>query len=210
MCGLLFLFGAYLIGSVPTGLLLARLMGGPDPSHGGSGNIGATNVGRLLGKGAGLLTLGGDILKGAAPPLAAGWLAAGAPAAPAYVMLAGAGAVLGHVYPLFLGLKGGKGVATAAGVFLVVSPLALLAAGLVFALLVWRWRYVSLGSIGAALSLPAAVWASGGEPAYVALAVGVGALVITRHRDNISRLRQGREHRLGASRTGGIGPLGMI
>ncbi len=198
MCGLLFLFGAYLIGSIPTGLIVARLTGrGVDPRTEGSGNIGATNVGRLLGKGPGLLTLAGDVLKGAAGPLLAGWLAASSPAEAGYVALAGAGAVLGHVYPMFLNFKGGKGVATAAGVFIVLAPLAWLCAAGVFAGLLWRWRYVSLGSIGAALSLPVAVLFLGGEPAYVLLAVGVAALIISRHWDNISRLRQGREHRLG-------------
>ncbi len=198
MCGFFFLFGAYLIGSIPTGLIVARLAGrGVDPRRQGSGNIGATNVGRLLGKGPGLLTLAGDVLKGAAPPLLAGWLAAGAPGEAGYVALAGAGAVLGHVYPVFLSFRGGKGVATAAGVFLAIAPLALLGAAAVFGLLVWRWRYVSLGSIGAAFSLPVAVILLGGEPAYGLLAAAVAALVISRHRDNIGRLREGREHRLG-------------
>lgn len=200
MCGLIFLFGAYLIGSIPTGLLVARLLGGVDPRGGGSGNIGATNVGRLLGKGPGLATLAGDILKGAAGPWLAGSLAAGATGEPIYVALAGAGAVLGHIYPIFLGLRGGKGVATAAGVFLVVAPGAVGVAALAFALLVWRWRYVSLGSIGAAAVLPAAVWWLGANPAHVVLAVGVAALVIARHRENIERLRTGRENRLGQRR----------
>ena len=204
MCGLLFLFGAYLIGSIPTGLLIARLWGGVDPRSGGSGNIGATNVGRLMGKGPGLVTLAGDVLKGAAPPLLAGWVAAGSPAASAYIALAGAGAVLGHIYPLFLGLKGGKGVATAAGVFLVLAPLAVLAAGVLFGLLVWRWRYVSLGSVGAAAALPLGVWLLGGEAAYVVLAACVAALVIGRHRENIERLRAGREPHLGRRTEAGI------
>lgn len=197
MCGFLFLFGAYLIGSVPTGLIVARLLGGTDPRTQGSGNIGATNVGRVLGKGPGLIVLAGDILKGVAGPWLAGYIAAGSPAAPGFVALAGAGAVLGHIYPIFLNMKGGKGVATAAGVFLVVAPAALLAAAGVFGLLVWRWRYVSLGSIGAALSLPVAAALTGAQPVYVVLAAGVGALVVARHKDNIARLRQGREHRLG-------------
>jgi glycerol-3-phosphate acyltransferase PlsY len=202
MCGFLFLFGAYLIGSIPTGLIVARLAGGTDPRSQGSGNIGATNVGRVLGRGAGLITLAGDVLKGAAGPLLAGWVVAGSPDAPAFMALAGAGAVMGHIYPLFLGLKGGKGVATAAGVFLVLSPLSLSIAAAVFALLVWRWRYVSLGSIGAALALPVGVLATGGEPAYAFLAGGVAALVVTRHRENITRLRQGREMRLGQRAAG--------
>ena len=203
MCGFLFFFTAYLIGSVPTGLLVARLCGGADPRSGGSGNIGATNVGRLLGKGPGLLTLAGDILKGMAGPLLAGWVAAGSPAAPAFIALAGAGAVLGHIYPMFLGFRGGKGVATAAGVFLVVAPLALVAAAGVFGLLVYRWRYVSLGSMGAAASLPVAAILTGAEPAYSLLAAGVAALIVARHRENIGRLRQGREHRLGERRAAG-------
>jgi glycerol-3-phosphate acyltransferase PlsY len=198
MCGLLFLFAAYLIGSIPSGLIVARLTGSSvDPRRFGSGNIGATNVGRTLGRTAGLLTLAGDIAKGALPALAAGWLAAGSPAQAACVALAGAGAVLGHIWPLFLGFNGGKGVATAAGVFLAVSPLALVTAAAVFGLLVWRFRYVSLGSVGAALTLPVATWLWGAEPAYTGLAVLVAALVVGRHRENIRRLREGREHRLG-------------
>ncbi|MFH0809578.1 MAG: glycerol-3-phosphate 1-O-acyltransferase PlsY [Pseudomonadota bacterium] len=197
MYALLFL-AAYLIGSIPSGLIVAGFGGrGIDPRQCGSGNIGATNVARVLGRRAGLITLAGDVLKGALPPLVGGWLAAGAAGQPYYMAAAGAGAVLGHVCPVFLRFKGGKGVATAAGVFLVVAPLALLGAAGVFALLVWRWRYVSLGSVGAALALPVGVWAATRSLPFSVLATLIGLLVVSRHHANLARLREGTEHRVG-------------
>ena len=139
------LVGAYLLGSVPTGLLLARSMG-INIRECGSGNIGATNVYRTAGKKLGIMTLVGDCLKGLIPVLIAQALGL----FPMWVAAVGLAAFLGHVYTVFLGFKGGKGVATALGVLLGTAPLAVLFGILVFAAVLYQWRYVSLASISAA------------------------------------------------------------
>lgn len=185
--------GAYLLGSIPTGLLLAKAAG-VDIRATGSGNIGATNVYRTLGRTVGVLTLVGDCLKGLLPVLAARYLGV----TDAWIAAAGLAAFLGHVYTVFLGFKGGKGVATALGVFLGVSPPAVLFAVAIFALLVWKWRYISLGSISAAAAMPILVALLDRRPALVGMTVVVAALVIWKHRENISRLRAGTENRFKA------------
>ena len=143
---------AYLLGSIPTGLLLARAFG-VDIRSAGSGNIGATNVYRTLGRKFGIMTLAGDCLKGLVPVLAARYLGVSA----GWLALTGSAAFLGHVYTVFLGFKGGKGVATALGVFLGVSPLAVPVSLAIFSLVLWKWRYVSLASITAAAAMPVIV-----------------------------------------------------
>ncbi len=185
--------GAYLLGSVPTGLLLAKAAG-VDIRAAGSGNIGATNVYRTLGRTVGVLTLVGDCLKGLLPVLAARYLGV----TDAWIAAAGLAAFLGHVYTIFLGFKGGKGVATALGVFLGVSPLAVLFAVAIFALLVWKWRYISLGSISAASAMPILVALLDRRPLLVGMTVVVATLVIWKHRENIGRLRDGTENRFKA------------
>jgi glycerol-3-phosphate acyltransferase PlsY len=185
--------GAYLLGSVPTGLLLAKAAG-IDIRATGSGNIGATNVYRTLGRTVGVLTLVGDCLKGLLPVLAARYLGL----TDAWIAAAGLAAFLGHVYTVFLGFKGGKGVATALGVFLGVSPLAVLFAVAIFALLVWKWRYISLGSISAAAAMPILVALLDRRPTLVVMTVVVAALVIWKHKENIGRLRAGTENRFKA------------
>ncbi len=182
---------AYLLGSVPFGILFARLFGGADPRTMGSGNIGATNVRRAAGKAAGALTLAADILKGAAPAYVA--TALGLP--PVYVAAAGFAAFLGHLYPLFLGFRGGKGVATACGVMFVISPLATVLALLVFIAAVAAKRYVSLGSMLAAASMPLFLYLSGRED-FVGLGVLIALFIILKHRANIRRLLAGEENRL--------------
>ncbi|HEX8719573.1 MAG TPA: glycerol-3-phosphate 1-O-acyltransferase PlsY [Pyrinomonadaceae bacterium] len=192
---------AYLLGSIPFGYLLVRLRGGGDVRETGSGGTGATNVTRRAGRGAGLLTLLLDALKGmAAVLLARAALGAGAEW---WVCAAGACAVLGHVFPVWLRFRGGKGVATGLGVFLVLAPLATLCALLVFLGVVWLWRYVSLGSIAAACALPAAVWALSSlgisdraAPPLLALAATGAALIVFMHRANVGRLLRGEESRL--------------
>jgi glycerol-3-phosphate acyltransferase PlsY len=180
---------AYLLGSISFGLLLTRVYGGGDLRRSGSGNIGATNVVRTLGKTAGILTLLGDGAKGLlAVCLAQAW--GQAPALPAVAALA---AVLGHIFPLYHGFRGGKGVATALGVLLPTMPLPLLGGVLVWLVVVVIWRYVSAGSMLAALVVPllAALWS---YPTSLVLAAGlVALLVLYKHRDNLHRLRQGRE-----------------
>lgn len=192
------LAAAYLLGSIPFGLLISRLLGGPDLRKSGSGNIGATNALRSGGFVVGLSTLALDIAKGAAGCLLAAkiagppegwspWLAGAIIAAP----------VLGHCFPLWLGFRGGKGVATAAGVLAVSEPLVLAAAAVAFLALALPTRYVSLGSMAAAVaSALAAVWMEGLSSLSAGVAV-VALVVLIRHRENISRLLGGREGKLG-------------
>ena len=189
----LLLISAYLLGSVPTGLLLARAMG-VNIRETGSGNIGATNVYRTMGRKVGILTLIGDCLKGLIPVLVAKWL--GLP--PVWVAAIGLAAFLGHVYTIFLCFKGGKGVATALGVFLGTSPLSVLFAVAVFALVLYRWRYVSLASVAAAAFIPVIVWLIGCSPEMTAMSFVIAAVVIFRHRENIGRLRAGTENKFKA------------
>ncbi|RII26378.1 MAG: acyl-phosphate glycerol 3-phosphate acyltransferase [Geobacter sp.] len=186
--------GAYLVGSVPTGLLLAKLIGGVDIRNAGSGNIGATNVYRTLGRKVGIITLVGDCLKGLLPVVFARQM--GLPVE--WVAVIGAAAFLGHVYTIFLGFKGGKGVATALGVFLALAPLAVLGALAVFIIVILKWRYVSLASISAAAAMPVFIILQGNHPSVVAMTLMIAALVIYKHRENIGRLRDGTESKFKA------------
>lgn len=191
---LLFVLCAYLMGSIPTGLLLARAFGGVDIRTQGSGNIGATNVYRTLGRKVGILTLIGDCLKGLIPVLAAKWI--GLP--DVWIAAVGLTAFLGHIFPVFLRFRGGKGVATALGVFLAASPLAVLAALGVFIVVLVSWRYVSLASITAAAAMPALAALIDRKPMIVAMSLVIAAIVIAKHHQNISRLRNGTESRFKA------------
>ncbi len=185
----------YLLGSVPVGVVVGRLLYGVDPRTAGSRNIGATNVTRVAGRKAGLITLAGDILKGTLPVVMA--MALGLE--PLWVALSGFSAFVGHLFPLFLGFKGGKGVATACGMFLPIVPLPLLISALVFAGLVAVTRYVSVGSMTASVALPLFIYLTGGNREYVWIAVVVSLLVIIKHRDNIERLLRGEENRFSLS-----------
>ena len=179
---------SYLLGSVPSGFLVGS-SAGVDVRGEGSGNIGATNVARTLGWKKGLLTLGFDVAKGFLPVLAAQLLDLGAGAAAA----AGLAAFAGHLYPVFLGFKGGKGVATAAGVYIAAMPLGILVLVGAFALVVVASRRVSPASMAAAVLAPAVAWALSypQEVAWMSLVIGV--LVVVRHRENIRRLVAGEE-----------------
>jgi glycerol-3-phosphate acyltransferase PlsY len=190
---ILLLIGAYLLGSVPTGLLLAKALG-VNIREAGSGNIGATNVYRTIGRKLGILTLVGDCLKGLIPVLIAKWL----DLPDVWVAAIGLAALLGHVFTIFLGFKGGKGVATALGVFLGTSPLSVLVAIVVFALVLYIWRYVSLASIIAAALIPGIVRILGGKPELILMSLAIAAVVIFRHRENIARLRNGTESKFKA------------
>ncbi len=184
----LILILAYLLGSIPFGVVLARARNINLRSE-GSGNIGATNVARVLGRKAGLLTLLGDLAKGAvAVAIADRWMAD-----PAWVALAGLLAFLGHLYSVFLGFKGGKGVATGLGIFLYLMPLAAASSVAVFAVALWGTKFVSVGSIAAALVLPLAGIAFKMPLPYIALSAVMGGLVVFKHRDNIERLLAGTE-----------------
>jgi glycerol-3-phosphate acyltransferase PlsY len=184
---------AYALGAVPIGYLVARVSGLGDIRRHGSGNIGATNVLRTLGSGAAVVTLVGDVLKGGLA-VAAGRAIAGDEA-----LVAGACAALavaGNCWSPFLGFRGGKGVATGLGAMLVLVPWAVVPAIVVWTVTVAAVRYVSLGSVLAAATIPIGAWLLYG-PASGMAAIVVGGIVIVRHRDNIERLRHGRERRLG-------------
>ena len=187
---------AYLIGSLPTGLLLTRLVTGKDIRTLGSGNVGAANVGRVAGKKLGAAVLLLDFLKGALPAcLALGWPCAEAPLfREVCVALSALASVLGHLYPLyFKGRFGGKGVATAGGCFAVIAPLALLGAVLVYLLTLRRWRIASLGSLAGASALPFLALLETGSWRFFLLGIGVAILIFVRHAANIRRLRRGTE-----------------
>ena len=186
---------AYFLGSIPFGLLVTVLSGGPDIRSAGSGNIGATNVLRTSGRLPGVLTLSGDVLKGAVPVLLAGTLAGhGGFWADGYVALTAAAAFSGHLLPVYTRCKGGgKGVATAAGCFLVISPTAVVVALLVFVLLVCVTGRVSVGSLAGSAVLPLAVWKSTASVVFTGLAVALALAIAVRHRENIGRLLTGSE-----------------
>jgi glycerol-3-phosphate acyltransferase PlsY len=186
---------AYILGSIPFGLLLTKLFGNADVRKEGSGNIGATNVARVAGPLAGILTLLFDAAKGAAAVLLAIRLSNGSAT---WTMIAGLAALVGHCFPIWLNFKGGKGVATAAGLFLVLCPLAFLGSLLLFILVVVFWRYVSLGSISAAAAMPLLIyflWAPRHAPPPVITfgALAVAMLIVYKHDANIQRLVDGAE-----------------
>ncbi|MDD2389310.1 MAG: glycerol-3-phosphate 1-O-acyltransferase PlsY [Desulfobacterales bacterium] len=187
---------AYLLGSIPFGVVLTRRFAGIDIRREGSRNIGATNVRRLAGSKLAALTLAGDVLKGAVPVYAAIFLSVfdQVAARDAYVSVVALSALLGHLYPVYMKFKGGgKGVATAAGCFLIISPVSVVICVLVFMLMV-RWsNRVSAGSLSAAAVLPAAVWAVTGSVIYAGCAVMTAAWIGYRHRDNVRRLINGTE-----------------
>ena len=185
---------AYAIGSVPFALLLARGWGTPDLRRVGSGNLGAANVLRASGVIPGVLVALLDIAKGAVSVTLARHLSdqAAAPAA------AGVAAIVGHVYPLFLRFRGGKGVATSCGVFSVMTPLAIVPALGIFGATVAMTRYVSLGSVLATVAVPPIAYLTGSPGSTVAAALIAAALIVFRHRSNLTRLSEGREWRLGA------------
>jgi glycerol-3-phosphate acyltransferase PlsY len=183
---------AYALGSIPFALLLSRRWGGRDLRRIGSGNLGAANVLRASGVTAGVLVAMLDILKGAVSVMLAQRLS-GDTAGSA----AGVAAILGHVYPVWLRFRGGKGVATACGVFSVLTPLAVPPALAIFIVTVWATKYISLGSVAASISLPVIAYVSAAPPSVVAAACGASALIVLRHRTNLWRVRAGTERRLG-------------
>jgi glycerol-3-phosphate acyltransferase PlsY len=187
---------AYLLGSIPTGLIVARALQGPDPRGLGSGNLGTANLYRLLGAKAGALTLLGDVAKGALPVAAARyWLPPG-PWQESAVAVVGAAAVLGHVFPLYLRFKGGKGVATTFGVVGAVAPWAALNLALVYVLALAQTRIFSLSALIAAWLLPVAVGLFSDSKAYLLLAGALSGLILVCHRDNLERFFKGEEPRI--------------
>ncbi len=191
---LLALLLSYLLGSIPNGLWLCRALWHVDLRQHGSHNIGATNAWRTLGKGPGFLVFFLDMLKG----LLAVWLGEMLVGTPLVMILCGVLAIVGHSLSLFLRLHGGKGVATGLGVILMLMPKVTVIVFLVWLLLVLATRYVSLGSIVAAALVPVLALVFGYPALYVAFGVLAAALIIVRHRSNITRLLNGTENRISA------------
>ncbi|MGA2517817.1 MAG: glycerol-3-phosphate 1-O-acyltransferase PlsY [Thermodesulfobacteriota bacterium] len=190
------LFG-YLLGSVPTGLILTKLFSKVDPRKIGSKNIGATNIFRTAGELLGILTLVGDVLKGMIPTVIAMYWVLGDQwglSHHTWIAIAGLSAFLGHVFSIFLGFRGGKGVATALGVYLPISTISVLIECLVFLGIVWKWRFISLGSIACATTIPILIaFFRSDSQAYFIISVIMAGVMLYRHQSNISRLLQGTE-----------------
>jgi glycerol-3-phosphate acyltransferase PlsY len=187
---------AYLIGSIPFALLLSRWSGAPDPRRVGSGNVGAANVLRVSGAWPALLVALLDAGKGVAGVAVARYLEGSA--APA----AGVAAIVGHIYPVWLGFSGGKGVATACGAFTVLAPAATVLSLVAFAVAVLRTGYASVGSLLATAVLPIGVYWTSHDRQVLMASFGAAALIVFRHRANLARLRAGTEsrfHRAGVS-----------
>jgi glycerol-3-phosphate acyltransferase PlsY len=190
------LLGAYSMGSIPFGRIVGRRVRGLDITEVGSGNIGAANVAREVGLAWGIVTLLADALKGFIPVAFASCLfGASGEIDEALRGLVGLAALLGSQFPVYNHRKGGKGVATCLGVFLAISPVSCVFSGALFLIVVAIWRYVSLGSMTAALSMP--VWLSiGGHPNFLIItSIAMSLLIVLRHRDNIRRLAKGNERR---------------
>ena len=195
---------AYLLGSIPFGYILVRIFRKEDIRATGSGNIGATNVARSGGKGLGILTLLLDLLKAFAAVKIAQHFAPGTPGFPSdLAVLAGVAAVLGHVFPIWLRFKDGKGVASALGVFIAIAPLAALCALVVFIGVFAITRYVSLASILAAVMMPVfcLLWMPDRSPIFVGGVIFLSLLVVAKHHANIARLMQGKESRFGSRKS---------
>lgn len=195
---------AYLLGSIPVGWLIANIFYHKDIRQEGSGNIGATNALRIFGTKIGILVLLLDMMKGVMAVLIAKQVISGAHP---LVSIAGLVAILGHIFPVWLKFRGGKGVATAAGVFAALAPLGLLIGLLSFILVVWRTRYVSLGSIIAAMVFGVSTfWMELSKPMPdVALMILVGfivTMIILKHKSNIQRLLRGEENKFSFSKKG--------
>ncbi len=192
----LWLLASYLLGAIPTSYLLSRFFAGIDLRQHGSGNLGATNLYRVLGWKYAIPAALVDIAKGFIPVLV---FAPRVSDSQLFALACGAAAIVGHVFSVFVGFKGGKGVATAAGVMLGLAPVALAVSAVVWAVLVWLTGYVSLGSIVAAAVLPLAVYTleDSGTPALFWIAAAIAAAVIILHRRNIQRLLKGTENRFG-------------
>ncbi len=189
---MLAILAAYLIGSIPFALILARRWG-TDLRRVGSGNPGAANVMRASGVAAGVLVALLDAAKGAASV----WIAERVSAGPDLAAAAGVAAIVGHIYPVWVKFRGGKGVATACGVFSMLTPIALPPALAIFAAAVWATKYVSLGSVLASLALPPIAYAMGSPASAVIASLAAATIIVFRHRSNVGRLRTGTERRLG-------------
>jgi len=200
LAAVLWPLASYFMGAIPTSYLLSRLFAGIDLRQHGSGNLGATNLYRVLGWKYAVPAAVVDIAKGAIPVLL---FAPQVSHSQLFALACGVAAILGHVFSVFVGFKGGKGVATAAGVMLGLAPLALAVSAVIWALLVRLTGYVSVGSIAAAAALPLAVYLleDSTSPALLWIAASIAAGVILLHRKNIQRLLKGTENRFGRRAT---------
>ena len=189
------LVAGYLLGSIPFAYLLARRHRGIDLRLAGSGNVGAANLLRTTTKKIGVSAMALDVCKGIASVLLARQIDPGA-TGPA---VAGIAAVLGHIYPVWLGFRGGKGVATTCGVFSILAPQATAIATVIFLVLVWWTRYISLGSVAGTVILAPLAYVMGGSDVTVIAAIIVAAIVVHRHRSNLRRVFAGIERRIGQS-----------
>ncbi len=196
LIAILLIVGGYLLGSVASAIITCRLMGLPDPRGEGSGNPGATNVLRFGGRKAAAITLTGDILKGLLPVLVARLLGAG----PGVVGAVAVAAFVGHLYPVFFNFRGGKGVATAGGALLALTPPVGLIAVVIWLVLAALFRYASLAGVSAAVAAPMLAWLFGYPGPVILAALVMGALLIWRHQTNIQRLLAGTEGRIGTGR----------
>jgi glycerol-3-phosphate acyltransferase PlsY len=188
--------GAYLLASIPFGLVVGRRIGGVDITKVGSGNIGAANVAREVGLAWGIVTLLADALKGFIPVAAVVSLLGSSPEVEGVLKgLVGLAALLGHQFPVYNRFKGGKGVATCLGVFLAISPISCVFSGTIFLIVVALWRYISLGSMAAALSMPGWLSIGGHSDFLIITSMAMSLLIVFRHRDNIQRLVKGNERR---------------
>jgi glycerol-3-phosphate acyltransferase PlsY len=213
MLPILLIVAAYVVGSIPFSFLVAKIFAGKDVRELGSGNVGATNVARTAGRWAGILALLLDIAKGWGAVVIARYIVA-RPEWPFdagvmawesrefWIALAGLIAVLGHMFPAWLRFHGGKGVATAAGVFLALAPITIAAGIIVFAIVVLVSRYVSLASIVTAAAIPLffRFLVDGAPFWHIVMSIGIAIAVILKHHSNISRLVQGTERKLGQRR----------
>jgi glycerol-3-phosphate acyltransferase PlsY len=200
----LVILAAYLLGSIPFGYLIVRSVAGADVRESGSGGTGATNVSRRAGKAAGVVTLLLDAAKGAAAVALARLVLTSNYAVNWFVVVAAVMVIIGHCFPVWLRFRGGKGVATGVGVFITLVPLAVAFSGVLFILIVWLTRYVSLGSIIAAATVPLFVWLQHalirpvtGFQYVMVIAIAGGLLIIFMHRANIARLIRGTESKFG-------------
>ncbi|MCP4717799.1 MAG: glycerol-3-phosphate 1-O-acyltransferase PlsY [Deltaproteobacteria bacterium] len=195
---ILFAIASYLIGSIPTGVVLAKAFARQDIRQAGSGNIGATNVTRILGKKLGALTFLGDMLKGFLPLFIGARLFPDPSQLPVAVF--GMAAFLGHVFPVYLRFRGGKGVATAFGIFLYISPVIILLMLGLFVFVVSVSRFVSVGSLSAAAVLPVMLLRYSFPLPIIVFGFCVALLIFVKHKANIQRLLQGTENKIGGKK----------
>ncbi|UCG64307.1 MAG: glycerol-3-phosphate 1-O-acyltransferase PlsY [Deltaproteobacteria bacterium] len=193
---IILLIGAYLLGSIPFGVIISRAVIRLDITKVGSGNIGATNVAREVGLKWGVITLVADALKGYIPVALAQYMfGSSTETTEGLAGIVGVLALLGHQYPIYNRFKGGKGIATGLGILLALSPISCLFSGIIFVVVVTLWGYVSLGSILAALTVPLWLYIVGHSTFLILLSLIMSLLITFRHRGNIQRLLRGNERK---------------